>query len=182
MGNIMSLIKCIECGNEVSEFADTCPKCGCPVIISKNNNKINTHKIFISGLKDVSEDREYDLTNFDKTVDAETLQNVVSIARMLMHDYQIPGLDAKLIGDIIAFNNNQIPTDYNEALEKMRASNRARREIAEASKPKCPMCGSTNISKISTFSRASSIVGFGILSKKIGKQWKCNNPKCKHMW
>lgn len=58
----------------------------------------------------------------------------------------------------------------------------AKQRAIQASKPKCPMCGSTNISKISTFSRASSIVGFGILSKKIGKQWKCNNPKCKHMW
>ena len=48
--------------------------------------------------------------------------------------------------------------------------------------PKCPMCGSTNISKISTISRATSIIGFGILSNKIGKQWQCNNPKCKHMW
>lgn len=48
--------------------------------------------------------------------------------------------------------------------------------------PKCPMCGSTNISKISTISRATSIIGFGILSKKIGKQWQCNNPKCRHMW
>lgn len=48
--------------------------------------------------------------------------------------------------------------------------------------PKCPMCGSTNISKISAMSRATSIIGFGILSKKIGKQWQCNNPKCKHMW
>lgn len=178
----MSLIKCIECGNEVSEFADTCPKCGCPVIISKNNNKINTHKIFISGLKDVSEDREYDLTDFDKMVDEKTLQNGSEISRILIQKYGVKWTDAFLISDIIAFNNNQIPTDYNEALEKMRASNRARRERAEASKPKCPMCGSTNISKISTLSRASSIVGFGILSKKIGKQWQCNNPKCKHMW
>ena len=178
----MSLIKCIECGNEVSEFADTCPKCGCPVIISKNNNKINTHKIFISGLKDVSEDREYDLTDFDKMVDEKTLQNGSEISRILIQKYGVKWTDAFLISDIIAFNNNQIPTDYNEALEKMRASNRARIERAEASNPKCPMCGSTNISKISTLSRASSIVGFGILSKKIGKQWQCNNPKCKHMW
>ena len=178
----MSLIKCIECGNEVSEFADTCPKCGCPVIISKNNNKINTHKIFISGLKDVSEDREYDLTDFDKMVDEKTLQNGSEISRILIQKYGIKWTDAFLISDIIAFNNNQIPADYNEVLEKMRASNRARRERAEVSKPKCPMCGSTNISKISTLSRASSIVGFGILSKKIGKQWQCNNPKCKHMW
>ena len=27
----MALIKCPECGNEVSEFATACPKCGCPI-------------------------------------------------------------------------------------------------------------------------------------------------------
>lgn len=123
----------------------------------------------------------YNLEKIQKIID-ENPQNIDKgkIFITAIEEYGLP--ENNMLDQVIAFNNNQIPTDYNEALEKMRASNRARREIAEASKPKCPMCGSTNISKISTFSRASSIVGFGILSKKIGKQWKCNNPKCKHMW
>ena len=29
-GNV-PLIRCIECGNEVSSYANSCPKCGCPV-------------------------------------------------------------------------------------------------------------------------------------------------------
>lgn len=32
----MSLIKCIECGNDVSEYAEACPKCGCPISVIKN--------------------------------------------------------------------------------------------------------------------------------------------------
>lgn len=170
----MSLVKCIECGNKVSEFAEMCPNCGCPIGIILNSKNNYCYKIKIDS------GREYDLTDFDKTVDTETLQSVVSIARMLMHNYQIPGVDAKLIGDVIAFNNNQIPADYNEALEKMRASNRARREKAEAFKPKCPTCKSTNIRKIGTGERVASVVGLGLLSKKINKTWKCNN--CGHTW
>lgn len=27
----MALIKCIECGNEISNKAEVCPNCGCPV-------------------------------------------------------------------------------------------------------------------------------------------------------
>ena len=27
----MALIKCSECGNEVSDRAKSCPKCGCPI-------------------------------------------------------------------------------------------------------------------------------------------------------
>lgn len=46
--------------------------------------------------------------------------------------------------------------------------------------PKCPMCGSTNIEKISTTSRAVSVATVGLASGKIGKQYKCK--KCKHMW
>ena len=32
----MALIKCIECGNNVSEYAESCPKCGCPMSVIKN--------------------------------------------------------------------------------------------------------------------------------------------------
>ncbi len=46
--------------------------------------------------------------------------------------------------------------------------------------PKCPTCGSTNIRKIGTGERAASVIGFGILSRKINKTWKCNN--CSHTW
>lgn len=54
-----------------------------------------------------------------------------------------------------------------------------KRPQQQNSKPKpqitCPYCNSTNTKKLSTASRAGSILGFGILSKKIGKQWHCNN-------
>lgn len=39
---------------------------------------------------------------------------------------------------------------------------------------------STNIEKISTVNRATSIAMTGLASGKIGKQYKCKN--CKHMW
>lgn len=39
----------------------------------------------------------------------------------------------------------------------------------------CPYCKSTNTKKISAVSRAGSILGFGIFSKKIGKEWHCND-------
>lgn len=84
-------------------------------------------------------------------------------------------------------NNNDVCKICNHIFTEKEISDfkiqqNAKQRNIQASKPKCPICGSTNISKISTLSRASSIVGFGILSKKIGKQWQCNNPKCKHMW
>lgn len=46
----------------------------------------------------------------------------------------------------------------------------------EANKPKCPICQSTNLSKISTTHKAGKIALFGIFGAgDIGKTWKCNN-------
>ena len=46
--------------------------------------------------------------------------------------------------------------------------------------PKCPYCGSTNISKIGTINRAVSVGLLGLASSKIGKTHKCN--KCGSTW
>ena len=46
--------------------------------------------------------------------------------------------------------------------------------------PKCPTCGSTNISKIGTVNRIISTGLFGLASSKIGKTHKCN--KCGTTW
>ena len=46
--------------------------------------------------------------------------------------------------------------------------------------PKCPTCGSTNIKKISGLAKAGSVAMFGILSRKVHKQWHCNN--CGSEW
>lgn len=63
---------------------------------------------------------------------------------------------------------------------KVQVDAQEERERQEKNKPKCPTCGSTNIRKIGTGERVASVVGFGLLSKKINKTWKCNN--CGHTW
>ena len=39
----------------------------------------------------------------------------------------------------------------------------------------CPYCNSSNVAKIGTVNMAVSVGMFGLASKKIGKQWHCNN-------
>ncbi len=46
--------------------------------------------------------------------------------------------------------------------------------------PKCPTCKSTNIKKISSLSKAGSVAMWGIFSRKVHKQWHCNN--CGSEW
>lgn len=86
-------------------------------------------------------------------------------------------IDASTFEEVIKFNNNEIPADYNECLERMREFNRSR---INRNLPKCPTCGSTRIRKIGTGERVASVLGLGILSKKINKTWKCSN--CGHTW
>lgn len=68
-----------------------------------------------------------------------------------------------------------------EDLYKRRVENRAKLEhgkaiLEEQSKsPKCTYCGSTNIRKIGLLNRAISTELWGLGSKKIGKQFHCNN-------
>ena len=45
-GNVMSLIKCSECGKEFSDKAPACPNCGCPVGAMKNGNDSNLDDIW----------------------------------------------------------------------------------------------------------------------------------------
>lgn len=46
--------------------------------------------------------------------------------------------------------------------------------------PKCPTCQSTDIKKISTMSKVSSVALWGLFSQKVKKQWHCNN--CGSEW
>ena len=49
--------------------------------------------------------------------------------------------------------------------------------LPKQTKVHCPYCNSTNVNRISSTKKAMSVIGFGILSNKIGKQWHCNNCK-----
>lgn len=46
--------------------------------------------------------------------------------------------------------------------------------------PKCPTCSSTDIKKISAASKVGSVVMWGLLSRKVHKQWHCNT--CGSEW
>lgn len=43
--------------------------------------------------------------------------------------------------------------------------------------PKCPLCGSTNLKKLSALDRGASAFMWGLGSNKIGKTYECKNCK-----
>ena len=64
-----------------------------------------------------------------------------------------------------------------EQLSQYKETSRKSIDVQESTNvPKCPICGSLKIQKISSMNRAVNIAIWGIFSTKINKQWHCN--KC----
>ena len=71
-------------------------------------------------------------------------------------------------------HTNKVVNSYQEARRKQ--SNPGK-PISVSTTPvvECPYCHSPNTKKITTTGRMMSIGFFGFASKKMGKQWHCNN-------
>lgn len=155
----MALIKCPECGKEISDKSDKCIHCGFP--LTKTKNKI----CIING-------KEYDLSfvlDFYKDHPDEKVKLIGTFRRMTNCGLK----DAKDVIDKI-LETNEIPKVL---ILKQQESGKVEEED---NKPKCPNCYSTNIKAITGTERAMSIMGLGIFSKKINKSFKCLN--CKYTW
>lgn len=160
----MSLIKCIECGKEISEYADKCPNCGCPVEISKHDRYTvtltNGGKSKIKVISKLRELLKLDLAQAKDIVDnCKIIKSNISLQEAEFIKKEIKALGGQV--EITPYTKVQ-DTQINISL------------------PKCPTCHSTNIKKIGTGERVASVVGLGLLSKKINKTWKCCN--CGYTW
>lgn len=155
------LVKCTECGKEISDKAISCPNCGCPISQMNFENYCAINGI----MYDFNDIVELIPKIGDKPTDVDPIYIVGSISRKtnLAWNY------SKQLADII-INTNKIPKTFNGELK----------EIILSNTPKCPTCGSTNIQKIGTGERVASVTMLGLFSKKINKSYKCLN--CKHTW
>lgn len=153
----MALIKCPECGKEISDKSDKCIHCGFPLIETKNTI------CNING-------KEYDLS-FILEFYKEQPDGKVKLISNFMKMTNCGLKDAKDVIDKI-LETNEIPKvlilKQQEQVQESRTADNAIH---------CPYCNSTNVSKISGLSKASSVVMFGIFSRKVHKQWHCNSCK-----
>ena len=187
----MALVKCPECGKEnVSDSADTCPNCGFGIknyFEKKKQTELNRRR-YEEKLKNIPKP---EVPSFSW----ETFWTVGWFGFLGFIFGPVVGFTALLFFGIIAYLIAR--SDYKEALEKYQLAmtdfekykrqelmeeqiRETRKAAEEAAKPRCPQCNSTNIEKISTVNRATSIAMTGLASNKIGKQYKCKD--CKHMW
>lgn len=175
----MALVKCPECGKEVSDCADACPNCGYG--IKKYFTEKRNHEIKLNSVRKPEEPQ----FNYFQ-VGIMTLPGFLGF--LFNAGIGIVAIILFFIFALYTTNN-----EYDEAMKKYNLAQndferykreevrrRETKEAEDAKKIKCPHCNSTNIEKISTVNRATSIAMTGLASGKIGKQYKCKN--CKHMW
>lgn len=150
----MSLIRCPECGKEISDKASTCIHCGCPIQKEKN---LHTTKKFVYMCMS-----EACLSNPFKEFD----------------EYKGDTQICPDCGTQIEYYETEI-IDNNTGLVVERSEEESQDNMQNSqfqNKPRCPICSSTNLSKISTVKKATKIGLFGIFGAgDVGKTWKCNN-------
>lgn len=93
-----------------------------------------------------------------------------------------PSKEQEFIEKVLKAEPNFDQTAYDERIEYVKTCNRQYEMLKQeqSNQPKCPYCGSTNISKIGIINRSISVGLFGLASDKIGKTHKCN--KCGSTW
>lgn len=156
----MSLIICPECGKEISNKSNQCIHCGYP--INSNIIIINGSSYDASIIYQAIDDYKHQLIDENK---------VYQIVTTEILKYNLSYKDTNILSDQI-IENGKIPQYYNGLTRQ--------EEVLLPNTPKCPTCSSTNIKKISGISKVSSVAMFSLLSRKVHKQWHCNN--CGSEW
>ena len=152
----MALIKCPECGKEVSDKSKVCIHCGYPftntecVIDGKSYDLSNAMNLILSG----------DFIKGIKEIRLKTslgLQEARDLADIIRSSKEIPR----------TFTFTPQP-DTDEILEN----------YTNQQSVTCPYCHSTDVKKITVGSKALHTAVFGLLSMgRNSKQWHCNNCK-----
>lgn len=205
----MALVKCPECGREnVSDSAESCPDCGYGIkahfleIEQKKlleQQKLEKERQYEESKRIQEEKEQIELATI-KMPSKPNIGQSLLVFGIVFVPFMLLGLLLPyrigfwfflifwLIVAVSSYNDNV--KDYERAqqnFEKYQKEELSKKkmqkemeEYRQMTAPKCPMCGSTNIEKISTTSRAVSVATVGLASGKIGKQYKCK--KCKHMW
>ena len=180
----MSLIKCPECGKEISNKSKQCIHCGYlldePII--NQNTKYAIYLIDYSYDKIICEQKIksllIDCYQIDKFEINTIFQSPIPIKVLdgVNAEYlEYIKKDLSRSGGIIEFKeSNYINDIINIRIQQRKES------FPLDNLPKCPTCGSENIEKISNTSKATGGFLFGIFSSDVRKTFHCKN--CGYKW
>ncbi|MBS5080493.1 MAG: hypothetical protein KH031_10110 [Clostridiales bacterium] len=179
----MALLTCPECEGKVSDQAELCPHCGFP-IKGKEVPKAKMTKFIVcwhcgwipDGIYSGHTPCNWCGHPYDEYESNITVQDFIKMSLQEQVNFE-----KGILENVI----KKSPKFSQYALEKRLVDQEAynKKSIKQArsgnynSTPKvsCPFCKSLNTDKISTASRIASVGMLGLFSKKLGKQWHCNN-------
>lgn len=164
----MALIICPECGKEISDQSKQCIHCGYPIseIVTPHRTDericvVNGKEIYLHFLLDNIETKEK-MNKLVRTIDCNSIT-----AFKIIKEVE----ETKKIPETLNFETRT------QSLKRQEQEKLQRQQQEQANLPKCPYCQSTNLKKITGSDRFISVGLFGLASKKVGKQWHCNNCK-----
>lgn len=184
----MSMINCPECGEKISDKAESCPHCGCPqsefkgAFLKPDKHSMNycpkcgaiMHGVFNCSYCG------HDLINAEIT----SHEHYVKRETGELDDWEKSILDKARQSPEFSEEEYQkrITTGEEPYLDKLRSvyTEEDFKPYVPENAPKCPTCNSTNIEKIGTGERVVSAALFGLFSRKISKTYRCNS--CGYMW
>lgn len=105
-------------------------------------------------------------TNVAKVSGNMTIGDILSITKISKDKSFLEAMSNLYDTDIIEYNSKL--AQFKSAIEQ---------EKQKSNVPKCPTCGSTKLSKVSTMSKAGSVIMWGLFSQKVKKTWHCDNCK-----
>lgn len=179
----MSLIRCEECGKEISDKACLCPYCGypisgtCVVHVKWDNMKGNTFlktTVLVDG-SIIGEMKCSEILNF--------------VVNPGSHRIDLLFRNKCVVSENIDIRTGQ--TDeyfaYRQTLtglKRIKANSASWRSLnnnyGTVSIPRCPTCGSTNVKKITISRKVTSASILGIASGSVLKTFECKD--CKYKW
>ncbi|MDR1772486.1 MAG: hypothetical protein LBS02_17905 [Hungatella sp.] len=199
----MALINCPECGKEVSNKADVCIHCGCPLDKNVNDTIIETADYFImdkierSGLGAFSYKKNWCIMGLAPKCNVlkGDLVDIYDKNKNMLGTYTVDE-----VKDYEEFNSNEYCKNrrhiifYNTSDEKLKEcayvvksgcnliSTEGLYKKYEQTTPKikCPTCSSIDIKRITASEKVANVALFGLFGNKRRMQFHCNN--CKYEW
>ena len=187
----MSLVICPECKNEVSEYTESCPKCGFPIQEYIRKHELSDfQKVFICpkcGNYELYFDfnpnaPKHLVCEFCNTPFIQTDLDTNEFERQSLQEWRNGNKSfeadvAKKYGNDM-FDEQAYQNRENILAQQKR--NKHQQQSTQKNIPKCPTCGSTNIRKISASKKMAGAIGFGLFSKTARSQFECLD--CKYKW
>lgn len=175
----MAIVKCTECGHDVSTYADKCPNCGCPISVITNSGKDLFNVVLenpgdeklqvIRFIRELSNPKK-GLAEAKEIVDNPPKTIISSVSKS---DGQAVVSKLAEIGCVARLEDAHDNADSNNAVD---GTNVKSTFLFTKDQPiKCPRCGST---AVTTTSR-----GYSLLTGFIGSNKTVNRcGKCGYTW